>query len=658
MAGFGKIVKDSVADRVARHRRHGRMIERRKPESITRRKRLEGDPEKWLVHYCGKTMFPYPFSHGHKAIISETIAAAKTGTGAAVAAPRGEGKTTVLRGVTVYLVSKKIVRFPVLVGWKHSDAKAAIRLWLRMLTDSAEFRADYPEFTQPFEHSTHATALKNLTWKDTETGCGAMLDTADKLITLPDSLGAIAARSAQGDSKGLNVVLPDGTVLRPDFVIFDDAQDADRADNPTAVTDTVDVLENVFLGMAGPQRRLTAAAACTVEAENDVSEHWLNRPGWRSLRVSRIEEWPGGGAGGDWPDPDCAAAKLWAAWNDIRLDAGDAEAIEFYTEHKAALTDGMRVSWEERYDRERHDPDAMYAAMWDRYNLGADVFARGQQNRPIKKGVTLYALNANVILSRNNGAAVGAVPDWAFRVVATTDVNPSYALTTVVVAFGKDQRAAVLWYGLHQMDPPTRMEMTDAEKRLIIYEALAKHSAPLAALPCRPNLWMIDGGGSPAETVIDFAANAPQICGIETVCVFGRAASVYRPTGKHKIITGEEHHRVMQSSTKQWVIFNADHWKENAQRSWTGSPGAPGSCSLPIGKHDDFAAQICREPLLGKGEVGGRMRWEWGHLPGPHDYGDCMAMAFMGAAACGIGTAGVVQQQNQQQRRKVRHVKI
>ena len=662
VAGFGKIVNASVADRVAKHRRTGRMIARREPENIRRRKRLEKDPQKWLVHYCGKQSYPYPFSDGHKAIISETIEAAKTGTGSAVAAPRGEGKTTVLRGVTVFLVATRVVRFPVLVGWKHRDAKAALRLWQRMLTESEEFRADYPELTQPFEHSTHATALKNLTWKDTETHCGAMVDTADQLITLPDSIGAVASRSAQGDAKGLNAILPDGTVLRPDFVIFDDAQDVSRSDNPTAVSDTVDVLENVFLGMAGPQKRLTAAAACTVEAENDVSEHWLARPGWRSLRVSRIEEWPEGGAGGDWPDPKCAAAKLWDEWNHVRVDRGEdgeVDAVQFYLDNKDAMTAGMRVSWVERYDRERGDPDAMYAAMWDRYNQGADVFARGQQNRPLKKGVTLYSLTSRVITSRNNGDPVGVVPDWAIKVVAATDINPSYALSTVVLAYGPDQLCAVLWYGLHKMSTPVRMEMTEAEKRKIIYEELATHAKTLAAMPCRPNLWVIDGGGSPANTVIDFAANAPQISGLETVCAFGRAANQYRPTGKNKVFPGEQHHRVFQAQHQQWMIFNADYWREIAQRAWTGSPGAPGACSLPVGKHDEFAQQICREPLLGKGEVGGFMRWEWGTLPGPHDYGDCMTMGFMGAAACGIGTAGVgLVQPKKKRKRSVRHVAV
>ena len=187
---------------------------------------------------------------------------------------------------------------------------------------------------------------------------------------------------------------------------------------------------------------------------------------------------------------------------------------------------------------------------------------------------------------------------------------------------------------------PVRKEMTDSEKRKRIYEALAAHAQQLAGLPCRPNLWIIDGGGSPQGTVIDLAANAPRICGLESVCAFGRASRQYRPTGKHRIVAGEQLHRVVERREKQWVIWNADYWREAAQKAWTGSPGSPGSCSLPKGRHEDFALQVCREQLAGKDEVGGRTIWVWDTAPGPHDYGDCMGMAYMGAAMSGIGTGG------------------
>ncbi len=649
MMAFAKLQSQTgfhASDHKAKVRRTERMLDRRKPANKARRKRYEKDPEAWLKYYGGPAMFPRPFSEGHKAIISETVNAAVTGTGTAVAAPRGEGKTTVYRGVAVYLVVKNMVRFPVLVGWKHNDAKEALKTWLRMFTDTPRFQADYPEYCQPFEHSTHATALRNLLWSDTEESTGAMVDNSLKLLTLPDSRGAIACRSAQGDAKGLTAILPDGSVLRPDFVLFDDAQDPYKAQSDEMVSKTIDRLENVFLGMAGPQKRLAAACACTVEARGDVSEHWLDRPGWRTMRIARITSWPGGGSGGDWPDEDRPEKSLWDEWNEVRLEQGEKAAVQFYLDRKKAMTKDMTVSWGHRYDKGRGEPDAMYSAMRERYDKGADVFSRAQQNDPLKRGVTLYTLTPEIVQSRATDRAAGVVPDWAQTVVAATDVNMSYALSSVIVAFGRDQTAAVAWYGLYEKPPlPIRNEETEIEQRRKLYDALAKHGREIASLPCRPNHWVIDGGGSPEGTVIQLAFNAPKICGLNATCCFGRGWYQYRPTSrkKHKVYLGEQWHRVMERRDRQWVIYHADYWREIAQRGWTGEPGAPGSCSLPKGKHNDFALQVTREILEDKGEGrSGRMEWTYSKAGGQkHDYGDCMHMAYMAAAMMGIGTGGI-----------------
>ncbi len=637
--------RETEAEQKAKKRKVQRSIPRPKltRKQLADRKRREKDPEGWLLYYGGKAMFPCPFSDGHKEIIHNTIDAAKTGTGSATAAPRGEGKTSVLRGVGVYLVAAKIVRFPVIVGWKHGDAKAALVSWLRMFTERETFACDYPHICAPFMHSVHATGLRNLTWKDTEKNTGAMVDKTEKIITLPDSLGAIACRSAQGDAKGLSVTLPDGTVLRPDFVLFDDAQDPKKAQSSEMVRKTIDVLENVFLGMAGPQKRLTAASAVTVEAEDDVSEHWLNRKGWKSIRISRIKTWPGGGDGGDWPDTNRPAYNLWEEWNITRIEHGEAAAIAFYKKNKAAMTKGMSVSWKHRYDKERGDPDAMYAAMWDRYNLGASVFSRAQQNMPIKQVITLYNLKPKAVLARVEKRDSVSVPDYAKTVLCATDINPSYALTTVVAAFGDDQRAAVVWYGTHPVVCDKRM--TDSQVKASVHAALADHGRKIASLPCRPHQWTIDGGGSPQNTVIDFCANSQRICGMPAITSFGRAGTNYRPTGgkSRRVVIKEESHTVRERHDRQWIVWNAHYWMEQAQRGWLADFGAPGSCTLPEGHHQEFADQVCREVLVDKAELGGRVVWKWDHMPGPHDYADCMAMLYMLAAShANIGTGGYV----------------
>jgi hypothetical protein len=633
-------------------RQRGREIERRQCENPKRRRRLERDSVAWLRHYMSE-VFTHPLAGYHVEIIEAVEYAWESGHGAFVAAERGGAKTTILRGMAMKLVAMGAVRFPVLVGWKLSDTRGALRAWLRMLADSAAFRADYPELTRPFEEARHALAFRALTWKGTGQPCGASIDNAERMLVLPDSRGAIAARSARGDAKGLNVTLPDGTVLRPDMLLIDDAQDQKRADNPTAVGETVDVLRNVFMAMAGPRRRLITVGAGTIEHADDVTCRMLETPGWRTVRCSRIRHWPGGGSGGEWkPGAEDPQRRAWDDWWRVMCDEGPRAAKRVFRLQRARLTAGMEVSWRHRYDA-RVSVCALDAAMLDYYTLGPSVFSRAHQNDPMKPGVMIYGLTPAVICSRATERTAGAVPEWSRLRVAATDINPSYGLTWALVAFGADQTAAVIGYGVHAMTVPDGA--TEAEQARAIYEALVTHGRALAGLPCRPETWIVDAGGAQFDVVLRFAVESARLGCVQAVPATGRGAQHYKPFGKTVVGKPREGcHTASDIRGRKWLAFNTHYWHEVAQRAWTGSVGAPGSCSLPAGEHREFAEQICRDELIGKADLGAGMRWEWHKQPGPNDYGDCMAMAYMGAAWNNIGTGGETRQRRYVETRKCR----
>jgi len=274
--------------------------------------------------------------------------------------------------------------------------------------------------------------------------------------------------------------------------------------------------------------------------------------------------------------------------------------------------------------------------------LGPEKFFAEMQQDPKLHGVGIYTLTPKIIMSRAQDRPASIVPDWAQVVICATDVNRSYALSTVIIAFGANQVSAVLWYGLHKMNVTD--DMTEIEHRRLIYEALAVHGKKIASLTCRPDYWVIDGGGSPEGCVIRFAYNAPQICGLQASCCFGRGWKNFPKTipKRHKTRAGEMLYMVSERRDRRWIIFHADFWREVAQKGWLAEPGSPGSCSLPAGHHEELAQQICREQLSGKEEVGDRMVWVFNTAPGKHDLGDCMTMAYMAASTKGYGTGGAV----------------
>jgi hypothetical protein len=328
---------------------------------------------------------------------------------------------------------------------------------------------------------------------------------------------------------------------------------------------------------------------------------------------------------------------MWDEWREIYLDEGQAKANAYFRKNRKAMTGKMRVSWQDRYERGK-DVSAIDAAMHDWYKLGEDVFARGQQNIPLKKTVTMLNISPKDIEARvDPDRQIGHIPDWVRHVVATSDINPSYAITTVIVGFGADQRAAVLWYGTHAMQVPR--EMPDAQKKAAIMLELQKHEAELFDLPCKPQSWMIDGGGSPHETVQTFSFESQRRRGIPVICAFGRAWKGYRPRREDRRF--EQSFVRSETRQKQWCIWNVDYWKEIMQKGWLGATGAPGAIDLYAGRHSDFAQQVCNETLAGKVELNGMWIYDWKTRVGqPHDYGDCMAMAFAMAGMQGIGTGG------------------
>ena len=589
-----------------------------------------GDEVAWLLAYL-PAAYPLPFGQVHHDIIAAFRYSMLTGGNMAAAAPRGTGKSTLVNGLVLMALLEGQTKFPAVIPWDDKAKKRALRFWANELCFNARIHRDYPEATAPFKACRGvANRLAAVTQGGEATG--ARLGVDEGVIVLPNGLGAIGSATINGNPRGLNYSAIDGRVVRPSIAVVDDPQDRKTAKSKARVQDTIERIDADVAGMAGPDSRMPIVMPCTVIERDDVAEHYLKHPDWRSIRVGQVVTWPDG-----WDEKGSVTRKLWAEWNDIRVEEGD--ALAFYRAHKAEMTKGMSVSWEHRYDAKRGQPDAFYGAMVDYYVMGEDAFAAERQNEPTRRGSTVYNLNADVILSRTTDRPAGATPEWSVLRVAATDINPSYGLTWGVTAFGRDQTAAVLAYGIHEMS--VHGGATEAELGKAIYEALVAHGRNLCAMPCKPDAWFIDAGGAAFDVVLRFCLESVRLCGIPARAATGRGSRNYRPFGKSVLgVPREQCHVAIDLKRRQWIAWNADYWREQAQKAWTGSIGAPGSCSLPRGSHREFAAQICREQLAGKGEIGGQMVWTWNTQPGRHDYGDVMGMCYMGAAFSGIGTGG------------------
>ena len=632
-------------------------LEPRQCEDPKRRIRLEKDAKLWLPHYMPGA-FPLKMSKGHGEMIDGAVWAADSGTGVAVAAPRGEGKTTTLRGVCLYLVATGRARFPVMAGWTHKSATEGFRVWLRMLSMSKEFQADYPWLTMPFEVTTHSSRIKNLIWGDTEhdwdtktiagEGCGAEVRAVEKTIVLPSSIGAIAAGSIQGDVKGLNITLPNGEVIRPDLLLIDDAQDPNRADNPVAVADTIETIEKQWMCLGGAQSRVTTMVACTVAAQNDVSERLLAREDFKSVRIPRIVSFPDG-----WDDGSGTTRSLWDDWHNQLLEGlgnGDKGKAgrEFYKNNKAVLTKDMKVSWDERLDVKRKDPDAMYSAMFDFYRIGEEAFMSEYQNDP-QKSTSIFEITEQLVMSRTNGLRPNEVPDNSQLITSFADINRA-GLHWCVVSFSHPLSGHIVNYGKYpERGDLWRENANEVERRKAIHDGLTGLAEQLANLPLKRNgsdvgidIFLPDAGYE-SEAVynwVRFARYPFQIYPSR-----GVAHHRYNPFHKTVVANSQKDGCHLADVNDNRIIFHdACRWREFTQKGFLGAVGAPGSVALYGTKgliHRNFAEHICGEKLSDiavgdKGKV-----YQWVNLPGRHhDYLDALVGCFIGAAWNGFTQSG------------------
>ena len=623
------------------------------PDAKTQRHtaRLERSLATW-IKYFGQDSFFWPFSENHKKYIKNIERCINEGGQVANAMPRGEGKTTIARWAVLYALLTGGRKSVVFVAATDGLATDSIDFVKRQLEENDLLHLHYPHVTSYIRasegkalkakymlradlesarlyYSADIVTLPTVTTYGQETASGERI-TKDRAQGYPSNgatmrfvgiMGAVRGRTKTGDN---------AAVIRPDLVILDDVQTRESAESPTQTATHERIINGGVLGLAWPDVQIAAIMPCTIIKKGDLSHRYLDRklyPQWRGLTTAMVVKWPE------------AQETLWREYADhwrYDQDNDTNTATAFYRKNRRAMDKGAVVGWKHR--KRRGELSALQTAQNLLLDRG-DQFWAEYQNDPVAIELAILPISVELITSRvDTGRPPGIVPPETQTIVAFTDINRSYALTTTIMGFKQHQIGQVLWYGTHPLKSPN----TDSERvtREKVHTALAVHGAQLATMPCRPDAWGIDGGGTPKNTVIDFCANSPRLCGLTAYTVFGRAAKQYHTRHRKNQMARlyEEQHLMIEGRGRQWIVSNADFWREVAQKGWTATPGGPGSCTLPEGHHNEFDEQICREVLRGKSEMDGQTIWLWGIEPGKNDYGDTVTGCYQMAAFMGIGT--------------------
>lgn len=563
---------------------------------------------------------------------------------------RGHGKTAYTKCAAMWVAVTGRRRYEVVVGANDGNASNIVEDVFACITNSPAFIQDFPEIAVPFIRLGGAyqrAKLQTYNGKPTNPR-----KAADKIVfptvtnpatgkpfpssgVILDAVGFNAG--ARGKAKG---------ILRPDFLIFDDLQNDDRAQSEGQVAKMAAKVKTAFMGLAGHRKKIAAIMTSTPIEADDLSEMFAADPGWKTRTYPMIVSWPTCHNPEAAPVEHKGAKDLWAEYWDVFCTEKAEDRLphiaanQFYQANREAMDAGAAVLNPENFDATT-ELSGIQHAMNILFRDGVDAFMAEYQMKPPREAFA-FEISARLILSRvRHGTSALSLPTATALVTCATDINPGYAITTAITAFDVRQTAFVTAYHVTKVRIPEALNDTEFNARL--FAALKAHAREIAALNIRIDRWGIDAGGRQFNAVTAFAPVAKAEFGIETVPMLGRAGQTWNPNVKSRI-RDERNATVLCRDTqgRRWLAWNADEYKEKMQRAWATETGANGGISLFDGNanHYRFAVQVANERLKAKTIVksfDGRERfaYKW-QTKNPHDFGDCLAMCYALAGAEGV----------------------
>lgn len=366
----------------------------------------------------------------------------------ALAMPRGSGKTTICEAGALWSLAYGYQPFVVLLGATEAAAIEMLdSIKMHIESNDALFE-DFPEVCYPVRAMEGIHQRANGQLLD---GARTRIGWTTTEIILPTIAGSAASGNIvrvaglTGRVRGMKHTRDDGTIVRPSLVLIDDPQTADSARSPTQCAHRERLINGDVLGLAGPKKKIAALMPCTVIVKDDLADRLLDH--------SRNSEWQGERAKMVYEFPTNKA--LWAEYARIREDslragAGLKHATEFYIEHRAAMDEGARVAWEDRYNDDEASAiqHAMNLLLRDEATFWAE-----RQNEPLAETAGADdLLSPEAIMAKVNGHKRGEVPLACTRLTAFIDVQGA-ALFWMVCAWEDNFTGHIIDYGVYPEQP-------------------------------------------------------------------------------------------------------------------------------------------------------------------------------------------------------------
>lgn len=592
--------------------------------------------------------FTRPFSPDQKKLIREIQETVLKGGQYCVAMPRGEGKTTIIICAIIWATCYGHRGYVVIIGSDQAAAEKVLDGVKITLETSDNMLSLFPEvcfYIRGLSGLSQRAAGQlakgnptNIQWRSD--GIRFAFVPMEAAFLEVASGTAIEARGLTGRLRGLQVTLPDGRVIRPDFVFPDDPQTRESATSSTQCEERENLIQCDVMGLAGIGVELAILMAGTVICQNDLIERICSK--WRSVRAKALYVFP------EEHNPSDRQG-LWQEYIELRRQArkeGTEKKIcnDFYRKHRKAMDKGAVVGNTHRKSKNE------LSALQNIYNYisdnGESSFYSELQNEPQAAGSKFYSISSGIILSRINGFERNIIPPDCHYVNAGIDIN-YYALNWAVSAIQNDMTGYGIDYGRY----PKGADLWNSDFQITAEQAIYDGVIALsdALLNRQPGLKLIGLDGNYATDTVYRAVEFlnRKYPAVRFMVFRGYPSDKYSlPSNSKTVIRkGYECHWEKKPSRGEHVIFNSHYWHMWLQKSFLLNPGFPGSFSFWGDNNTDhrtIADHVVADKLSELEYRNGKELMRWTKRPGErNDLADALKISVVGASVFGAEIRGV-----------------
>lgn len=612
-------------------------------------------------------LFFRPFERVHDVLVETLIEIATHGGKQAVAAPRGIGKSEIIKKMIEWLMLAGLIRFPVPVCQTTLHANEIYNDIRESFEQNDLLYEDFPEVCHPIRSLNGAPQGARRQHVDNEPTRLVWKQTGFRLANIPEKYRAgIDYGGVRMEFRGLDAAIRgiNRSGDRPDFVPVDDPETRESANSDSQIADRERAIDQDVSYLAGHGQRLGLAMITTIQNRKCISFKYVHeKSAWMGQRFGWVKDWPE-----EWGGPESDGK-----WHEyIRLRQADQfqgdrhgqNAIRYFLDNKGKLLRGGKLN--SSYFEPDTLPDGtplIHSAWQVIFNQIADTsfeaFSTEKQNDPPEEySAEGTGITAPIVANRVSGLDQGQLPANAASITVGIDLG-KYRCHWVAVAWWKGAGGCVIDYGVAEVTGTDTAIDNDASEPHI-YRALLdwremmleKRYMDAAGAERKIDCVFVDSGTF-TNAAYEFVR---QVRAPFHAC---KGLANYRPRSQStdKIRAGDNMHAAWQESQDLWLFdLNTDYWKNWVHERFL-TPTFDednllrrGGLSLyvPRGsqKHTSFAKHIVAEELVTEFREGKGSRTYWDVKHSNNHWLDALYYASAAGRYTGVDLLGQAEVKN------------